>query len=38
VADPPLRNPHALETGLVDQVTRARDAIEADLADFAVGR
>lgn len=38
VAVPHQRYRHSLETGLVDQVTRARDAIEADLSDFAVGR
>jgi IclR family acetate operon transcriptional repressor len=36
VAVPHQRYRHALETGLVDQVTRARDAVEADLADLTV--
>ncbi|MDI3331023.1 MAG: IclR family transcriptional regulator [Micrococcus sp.] len=38
VAVPQQRYRHALETGLADQVIRARDAIEADLVDFTVGR
>ncbi|HRO29036.1 IclR family transcriptional regulator [Citricoccus sp.] len=36
VAVPHQRYRHALETGLVDEVRRAREAIEADLADFTV--
>jgi IclR family acetate operon transcriptional repressor len=36
VAVPHQRYRHALETGLVDEVSCARDAIEADLADFTV--
>lgn len=38
VAVPHQRYLEALDAGLVAQMTRARDAIEADLADFTVGR